>query len=129
MALHKFLFAVDSIHSLACFWVYEDGLWHRHTKSKINSFVFQDLQYQRDNGFSAMITRSIRRHISKDLHKNEKDAFSSKSLCIASITEMAARRGVKLFEIHALSGHSLFTNQERNLDQNSLHRPFQVLMP
>ena len=41
MTLHKFSFALESLHSLACFWAYEDGLWRRHPKSQIANFVFK----------------------------------------------------------------------------------------
>ena len=46
MDLHKFSFNLDSIHSLACFWVCEYGLWRRSPEYTIDSFVFQDLNYQ-----------------------------------------------------------------------------------
>ena len=109
---------MDSLHYLACFWACEDGLWCHHPEYQISSFLFQDINSQRDNGFSTMTTRAIRRHLSKDAHKNEKDEFSSKYLRIAHITEMVAHRGVDFFERHTRSGHSLGTNQERYLDQN-----------
>ena len=117
MALNKFLFSLDSLHSLACFWTCEDGLWRRHPKSQIASFVFQDLTYQRDNGASKMITRPIRRHLPKAVPKNEKDAFILKYLHISPIIEMVAHWDVYFFHSHALSGHSIGTNQERYLDQ------------
>ena len=60
-----------------------------------------------------MITWAIRLHLSKDVPNNEKDTFSSKSLRIASITEMTAHQGVDSFESHDYSGQSLGTNQER----------------
>ena len=66
-----------------------------------------------------MINSSIRRHLSKDVPKNEKDVSNSKFIPIASITKMAAHWGVKFFESHAFSGHNLGTNQERLLDQNT----------
>ena len=50
--------------------------------------------HQRDNGWPIMITKHIRLHLSKDVPKNENDALSSKYLCIKSITEMEAHRGV-----------------------------------
>ena len=71
MAPHTFSFALDSLHSLACFWACEDGLWHRHNKYQIASFVFQDLQSQRYNGVSTIITIDIRHQLSKDVPKNE----------------------------------------------------------
>ena len=120
MAPHNFSFALDSLHSLVCFWVCEDGIWRRNPTYQIASFLFQDLYSQRENVFYIMITRSIRHHLSKDVHKFEKGVFSSKSLCISSVTEMAAHWGVNFFEIHARSGHSLGTNQERYLDRNIL---------
>ena len=116
----KKYFAIDSLHSLACFWQFKGGLWCHHPKYQIASFVFQDLHSHRYNGFFTIITRSIRRHTSKDVPKNEKGAFSSKYFCIASIAEMAAHRGVEFFKIHTCSDHSLGTNQERYLDQNIL---------
>ena len=67
-----------------------------------------------------MITRAIRHHLSKDTAKNEKDEFSSKSIHIAPITNMVDHRGVYFFDIHAKSGHSIGTNQERYLDRNNL---------
>ena len=60
---HKFSFDMESLNSLSCFWACEYVLWRRHTNSKIASFVFQDLKYQRENGVSKMITRAIRRHL------------------------------------------------------------------
>ena len=108
------------IHSLTCFWACEDGLWCRHPESQIASFMLQNLHYQRDNGFSTMTTRAIRLNLSKYIPKNEKYAFSSKSLRIASVTKMASHRGVNFFDIHARSGHSLETNQERYLDWNTI---------
>ena len=76
MAPHKFSFALDSLHSLACFWACGGGLWRRRPKYQIANFVFQDLQYQRDNGVSTMITRAIRRHLYKYIPNNEKDVLS-----------------------------------------------------
>ena len=55
MTLHKFYYDMDSLHSLACFWAWEDSLWRRHTKFQITSFVFQDMHYQRDNVVFRMI--------------------------------------------------------------------------
>ena len=111
MAPHTFSFALDSLHSLACFWACEDGLWHRHNKYQIASFVFQDLQSQRYNGVSTIITIDIRHQLSKEVPKNEKYVFILESLHIASVTEMVAHRGVNFFESHACSCHSLGTNQ------------------
>ena len=101
MAPHKFSFALDSLHSRAYFWSCEDSLWRRHPESHIASFVFQDLQSQRDNIVSTIITRAIRIHLYKDIPKSEKDVFSSKSLLIISLAKMASHRGVKSFESHA----------------------------
>ena len=83
-----------------------------------SQFFFQDLHSQRDNGFSTMITRAIRFHLYKYLPKNEKDEFSLKYLRIASVTKMAAHRGVIFSGIHDTSGHSIGTNQERYLKKN-----------
>ena len=80
--------------------------------------LFEDLHSQRDNGVPTMITRSIIHHLSKGVPKNEKDTFRSKYLCIVSITEMTANRGVNFSESHVRLGHSLGTYQERHLDQN-----------
>ena len=65
-----------------------------------------------------MITRDIRHHLSKDIPKNENDAFTSKYLRITSITKMAAHWGVDFFKFHALPGNSICTTQEGYLDQN-----------
>ena len=73
MSQHKFSFALYSLHSLACFWEREDGLWRCNPKSQIANSLFQDLQSQRDNGVSTMITKSIRIHLSKNLPNNEKN--------------------------------------------------------
>ena len=43
MALHKFSFALESLHSLDFFWACEDSLWRLHPEPQISSFVFQDL--------------------------------------------------------------------------------------
>ena len=67
-----------------------------------------------------MIIESIRRHLSKEVYKNEKDVFRSKYLGIASITKMSSHRGVNFFDIHSHSGHSLGTNKEMCLYQNIL---------
>ena len=72
---HKFSFVLESLQSLACFWACKGGLWRRHPKYQIASFMFQYLHYQRDNGFYTMITRAIRLHLFKDLPNNEKDTF------------------------------------------------------
>ena len=120
MSPHKFTFALKSLHSLACFWAREYGLWRRHPKYQIESFLFQYLYSHRENGVYKMITRAIRHHLSKDTAKNEKDEFSSKSIHIAPITNMVDHRGVYFFDIHAKSGHSIGTNQERYLDRNNL---------
>ena len=80
--------------------------------------MFQDLHSQRENGVSKMITISIRCHLYKDVHNNEKDAFISKYLLIVSINKMASHRVVKFFESHDWSGHSLGNNQEKYLDRN-----------
>ena len=117
---HKIYFALDSLQYLDFFWACEDGLWRCHPGSQIASFVFQDMKYQRDNEVSIMITISIRSHISKDAPKNGKDVFSSKSLRIASSTEMEAHQGVNLFESHDHSCHIIFTNKESYLDRNTL---------
>ena len=101
MAPHKFLFSLDSLHSLACFWTCEDGLWQLYPKYWIASFVFQYLNSQRDNGSSTMLTRPTRSHLSKGLPKNEKDAFKSKYLRISPIIEMAAHQNVYFFDSHA----------------------------
>ena len=121
MAPHIFSFSLDSLHSLAYFWACKYDLWRRHTNYQIDSFVFQGLQYNRENVVSTMISRAIRRHVSKYLPKTENDSFSSKYLRISSITKMAAHRGVNFFESHARSVHSLGTNQERNWTKISLH--------
>ena len=113
MTLHKFYYDMDSLHSLACFWAWEDSLWRRHTKFQITSFVFQDMHYQRDNRVSKMITISIRYHPSKHVPKNKKDVYSSKYLHISPITKMAAQRGVDFFESYAQSGQSVGTYKER----------------
>ena len=60
-----------------------------------------------------MITKAIKSHLSKDVPKNKKDLFSSKSLRISSIAPMDSHRGVHFFEIHSQSVHSLSTDQER----------------
>ena len=120
MALHKFSFAMYSLHYLACFWEYEDYLWRHHPESHIASFLLQDLHSQRENGFSTMITIAIIHHLPKYATKNENDAFRSKYFYIAYITKMTAHQGVELFESHYRSGHSLGTNQERYLDQDIL---------
>ena len=112
MAPHKFSFALESLHFLDCFWACEDGLRRRHPKSQIASFVFQELHYPRDNVVSTIITIAIRRHLSKDVPKTENCAFSSKSLCVASITQMATPQGVNFFESRSLSCDSICTNQE-----------------
>ena len=117
-------FALDLLHPLACLWACEDGLWRRHPKSKIASFVFQYLKSHRENGFSKKITRAIRLHLSKDVTKNEKYSFISKSLCIASITKMSVQQGVIFFDSHARSGNSIGTNKERYLYQNILALKF-----
>ena len=116
----KFYFALDSIRSLDCLWACEDCLWRRHPEYQIASFVLQDLRSQRDSVVSKLTTNAIIRHLSKDIHKNEKYVFSSKSLRIVSITKMASHQGVDFFESHTCSGQSLDTNQERLLDQNIL---------
>ena len=67
-----------------------------------------------------MINRAIRFHLSKDIPNTENDVFSSKSLPIASVTKMAAQRGLNSVKSHTRSGHSLFTNKEIYLDQNIL---------
>ena len=118
MALHKK--NLGSLHSLACFWACEDSLWHRHNKSQITRFCVSILGILEVQWSFTIITRAIRHHLYKYLRKNEKSVFSSKSLCIVSITKIAARRGVDFFKIHARSGHSIGTNQESYLDQNSL---------
>ena len=41
MAPHKFSFHMDSLHSLACLWTCEDGLWRRHPESHIASSFFK----------------------------------------------------------------------------------------
>ena len=115
----KFYFALDSIRSLDCLWACEDCLWRRHPEYQIASFVLQDLRSQRDSVVSKLTTNAIIRHLSKDIHKNEKYVFSSKSLRIVSITKMASHQGVDFFESHTCSGQSLDTNQERLLDQNT----------
>ena len=120
MAPHKFLFSLDSLHSLDCLWTCEDGLGWLHPKSQIASFVFQDLKSQMDNGASKMISRPIRLHHSKDVLQNEKDAFRLKYLRIQPIIEMAAHWYVYYFDSHAPSGHGLGTNLESYLDQNTL---------
>ena len=71
-----------------------------------------------------MITRSTKIHLSKYVPKNEKDVLSLKYLCIVSITQMASHQGVDFFKSHALSGHSICTNQYRYLDQNILAPTF-----
>ena len=86
-------FALDSLHSLACFWAYEYVLWRLHPKYQIDSFVFQDLHSQKENRVSTMTTKAIRHHLSKDVSNHKKDAFSSKYLCISSITKMEAHQG------------------------------------
>ena len=101
MAPHKFLFSLDSLHYLACFWTCEDGLWWLHPESQISRFVFQDLKSQRYNGASTMITIPIRLHHSKDIPNNEKDTFKSKYLRISPIIEMAAHQNVYFFDSHA----------------------------
>ena len=103
----KFYFALDSLHSLYCFWEYEDGLWRHHPKLHIASFLFQDLQFQRDYILSKVITKSIRRYLSKEVTNNDKDVFSSKYLSISPITKMAAHQGGDFFESHACSGHRM----------------------
>ena len=75
MALNTFSIALGFLHSIACFWSCEEGLWRCHPESQISIFVFQYLHSQRDNGVSTKITRSIRLHLSKDKPKNEKDAY------------------------------------------------------
>ena len=50
MAPHNFTFALESLHSLACLWESEEGLWNCHPKYHVSSFLFQDLHYQRENG-------------------------------------------------------------------------------
>ena len=100
MAPQNLSFAMESLHYLACFLACEDILWRHHTEYQIASFVIQYLHYNRDSGVYKIITRSIRSQLSKYVPKNEKDALISKSLCIASVTKMAAHRGVKLFKIH-----------------------------
>ena len=82
MAPHKFSFALDSLLSFDYFWACEDGLWRRHPKSQIYSFVFQDLQYQRYNRVFTMINKSILLHLSKDVPTNEMYVFSSRYLRI-----------------------------------------------
>ena len=67
-----------------------------------------------------MMTRSIRRQLSKYVPKNGKDMFSSKYLRIVFITNMAYHRGVDFSESHDRSVHSIGNNQERYLDQNML---------
>ena len=111
MSPHKLIFALNSLHSLAFSWGFEDGLWCHHPKYQIASFLFSDLYSQRGNGVYTMITKSTRIHISKDLPKNKKDVFRSKYLHISYITKMASHQGVGFFEIHAHSGNSLGTNQ------------------
>ena len=111
MTLYKFSFAVDSLHSLDCLWACEDGIWRNSNKSHMGSFLFQDLHYQRDNGVSTMITKSIIISLSKGLPKNDKDVFTSKSLNIVSITKMASHGVVDLLDSHGFSGHGLGTNQ------------------
>ena len=61
MVPQKVSFALDSPHSLDCFWECEDGLWYRHPEYQIANFVFQELQYQRYNVVYTIITRAIRR--------------------------------------------------------------------
>ena len=100
MAPHKFYFALDSLHYLACFWECEYILWHLHQKSQIASILFQYLHSQRGNGASTMITESIRRHLYKLVPKNDKDVFSSKFIRITSITKMASQWGLDFFESH-----------------------------
>ena len=112
--------SLDSLHSLACLWTCEDGIWRRHPESQIASFLFQDINSQRENGSSKMITRPIRCHISKDVPKNEKYVFRLKYLRTSPKIEISAHRDVYFFDIHARSVHSLVTNQERYLDQNIL---------
>ena len=72
---HKFYFDLNSIHSLYCFWAYEDGMWYRHTKYQISSFVYQGLNYQRDKGVSSLITNAIRLHLPKYATMNNNDVF------------------------------------------------------
>ena len=62
--------------------------------------------------------RTISCCISKDVPKNNKYAFCSKYLRIASITKMESHWDVDFLKSHSRSGHSLGTNQERCLEQN-----------
>ena len=73
--------------------------------------MFQDLHSQRDDGVPTMIIISIISQLSKEVLKNKKDVFSSKSLRIASVTKMAANQGVNFFESYVCSGHSLSTKK------------------
>ena len=77
MGLQTFYFALYSLHSFACFWACEDGLWRHHPRYQIDRFLFQDLHSQKDNGVLKMITRAIIFPLSKYIPKNEKDVFSS----------------------------------------------------
>ena len=97
MAPQKKSFDWVSFHFLDCLWACEEGLWRYHQESHIDSFMFQDPQSQRDNGVYTMIAIDTRCHLCKDVTKNEKDAFSSKYLCIAYATKMASHWGVNFF--------------------------------
>ena len=78
--------------------------------------MFQYIHSQSDNGVSTMITKAIRFQFSKDVSKNQKSLFNSKSFCIVSIIKMVANQGIYFFETHAGSVHSLGTNQESYLN-------------
>ena len=78
---------------------------------------FTKIHARLDNNVSKAITNVIRANVTEGCPKYIKDAFSSKSLCRGTITQLSLHPGVGVFEACSRSGYATETNLDSYLDK------------
>ncbi len=111
-----------------------DGLYRNEDqiKKNLSMAVFPSLHSIQDVAIAKKITAAIRKYLPALLSKENKDKFSSRSLCQGAITELSMHSAITLFQACSRPGHSTGTFldsyiNKRNVAKtlpaaNALHR-------
>jgi hypothetical protein len=85
--------------------------------------VFPSLHSIQDAAIAKKITAEIRTYLPALLSKENKDRFSSRSLCQGAITKLSMHSAITLFQACSQLGHSTGTSLDKTLPAaNALHR-------
>jgi hypothetical protein len=109
---------------MAAYFICFNGLYQNEDqiKKNLSMAVFPSLHSIQDAAIAKKITAAIRNYLFVSLSKENKDKFSSGSLCQGAITKLSAHSIITLFQACSWLGHSTGTSLDSYIDKRNVSK-------